>query len=92
MRAALLLIIVLLALVAAFAVQNPGILTVRFLHLSGDTSLVVVIVLAFGAGVLVGLLCGIPASIRRGRKVRELEQEIASLRKPPGSPPQTTPS
>jgi uncharacterized integral membrane protein len=91
MRAALLLIIVLLSLVAAFAVQNPGILTVRFLHLSGSTSLLVVIVLGFGAGVLVGLLCGIPASLRRGRRVRELEQEVASLRKLTGSPPAVSP-
>ena len=87
MRAALLLIIVLLSLVAAFAVQNPGILTVHFLHFSGSTSLLVVIVLAFGAGVLVGLLCGIPASMRRGRRVRELEREMASLRGDSAAPP-----
>jgi len=87
MRAALLLIIVLLALVAAFAVQNPGILTVNFLHFSGSTSLLVVIVVPFGAGVLVGLLFGLPTSFRRGRRVRELEGEIASLRKPTAPPP-----
>ena len=91
MIATLLLIIVLLALVAAFAVQNPGILTVHFLHLSGATSLLVVIVVAFGAGVLVGLLCGVPASLRRRRKVRELTAELASLRKTPASPPPETP-
>ena len=90
MIAALLLIIVLLAAVAAFAVQNPGILTVRFLHLSGATSLLAVIVSAFGAGILVGLLCGIPALLRRRRKVRELSSELASLRgNPPSSPPAT---
>jgi uncharacterized integral membrane protein len=91
MRASLLLIIVLLTLVAAFAVQNPGILTVRFLHLSGTTSLLVIVVAAFGAGVLAGLLCGMPAVMRRGRKVRELTAEIAALRKPSGSPPPSKP-
>jgi uncharacterized integral membrane protein len=87
MRAALLLIIVLLTLVAAFAVQNPGILTVNFLHLTGSTSLLVVIVVSFGTGVIVGLLFGIPGSMRRGRRVRELEAEVASLRK--ATPPPT---
>jgi uncharacterized integral membrane protein len=87
MRAALLLIIVLLTLVAAFAIQNPGLLTVHFLHLSGSTSLLVVIVVAFGTGIIVGLLFGIPASMRRGRRVRELEGELASLRKTSAPPP-----
>ena len=91
MRAALLIIVLLLALVAAFAVQNPGILAVRFFHLSWSTSLLVVIVVAFGAGVLVGLLCGMPASIRRGRKVRELTAELASLHKPSGTSPPEKP-
>jgi uncharacterized integral membrane protein len=87
MRAVLLLIVVLLALVAAFAVQNPGVIDVRFLHLSGSTSLLVIIVLAFGIGVLVGFLGGVPSSFRRARRIRELSAEIDSLRKPPGSPP-----
>ncbi len=89
MRAVLLLIIVLLALVAAFAVQNPGIIDVRFLHLSGSTSLLVIIVLAFGIGVLVGFLGGVPSSLRRGRRIRELSSELESLRKPSGTPPPT---
>ncbi|MBI5343421.1 MAG: LapA family protein [Deltaproteobacteria bacterium] len=87
MRAVLLLIVVLLALVAAFAVQNPGVIDVRFLHLSGNTSLLVIIVLAFGIGVLVGFLGGVPSSFRRARRIRELSAEIDSLRKPPGAPP-----
>ncbi|MBI5575508.1 MAG: LapA family protein [Deltaproteobacteria bacterium] len=87
MRAVLLLIIVLLAVVAAFAVQNPGIIDVRFLHLSGSTSLLVVIVLAFGIGVLVGFLGCVPSSIRRARRIRELSAELDSLRKPSGAPP-----
>jgi uncharacterized integral membrane protein len=91
MRAVLILIILLLALVAGFAVQNPGILTVHFLHLSASTSLLVVIVVAFGIGVLVGFLGGMPSSLRRGRRVRELEAELASLRKPSGPPPQEKP-
>jgi len=91
MRTVLILIVFLLALVAAFAVQNPGVLAVRFLHLSGNTSLLVVIVVAFAIGVLVGFLGGVPSSIRRGGRVRELERELASLRKPSESPPPEKP-
>lgn len=87
MTAALLLILLLLALVAAFAVQNPGILTVHFLHLSVSTSLLVVIVIAFVIGVAVGLLWLIPSSLRCRRKVRELRAELDSIRRAPVSPP-----
>lgn len=83
MVAALILILLVLAMVATFAVQNPGILAVRFLHLSASTSLVVVVIVAFAAGILVGLLCGMPSFLRRRRKVRELTAEVAALRKTP---------
>ncbi len=77
MRAVLLLLVVVLALVAAFAVQNPGIVTVRFIHLSADTSLLVIIVLSFAAGIVAGWLAGIPATLKRGRRIRELEAQAA---------------
>jgi uncharacterized integral membrane protein len=84
----LIVLVVLLGVVAMFAIQNPGIVTVRFLNYSGDTSILVVIVAAFGAGVLVGFLPGIPTSIRRARRIRELESDLAGLRKSqPPSPP-----
>lgn len=89
MRGVMLLIIVLLGIVALFAVQNPGILTVRFLHLSGTTSLLVVLVAAFGMGVVVGFLGGIPAAIRHRRRVRELEAELAA--RPAATPPPPSP-
>ena len=73
MRAVLVVLVIVLALVAAFAVQNPGVVAVRFLHFSADMSLLVIIVLSFGAGVLAGWLAGVPASFRRARRIRELE-------------------
>lgn len=91
MRAVLIIVVLLLAVVAAFAVQNPGIITVQFLNLSASTSLLMVIVVAFGIGVLVGFLGGVPTSLRKGRRVRELEEEIASLRKTSGPPPPVIP-
>lgn len=91
MTAALILIVLLLALVAAFAVQNPGILTVHFLHLSVSTSLLVVIVAAFVMGVAVGLLWLIPSLLRSRRRVRELTAEVDSLRRTPAPSPAERP-
>mgnify|MGYP006268322967 CR=1 FL=1 len=93
MKGVLIVLVLLLAAVAAFGVQNPGVITVRFLHLSGDTSLLVVIVAAFAAGVLGGWLTGVPGHFRRrseasaaARRIRELEAEAETLRKMTGSP------
>ncbi len=86
MRAVLVVLVVVLALVAAFAVQNPGVVTVRFIHLTADTSLLVIIVLSFAAGVLAGWLAGIPASFRRARRIRELEAQAAAKARPADAP------
>ena len=93
MKAALLVLVVLLALVAAFAVQNPGIIVVRFLTYSGYTSLLVVIVAAFAAGVVSVGLAGLPGFFRRrseagaaARRIRELEAEVGDLKGKPGGP------
>jgi len=93
MKAVLLVLVVLLALVATFAIQNPGIILVRFLTFSGYTSLLVVIVAGFGAGVLGGWLAGLPGFFRRrseagaaARRIRELEAEVGDLKGKPGGP------
>jgi uncharacterized membrane protein YciS (DUF1049 family) len=88
MKFSMIVLIVLLALVATFAIQNPGIITVKFMQFQGDTSLLGVIVAGFGAGVLGGWLAGLPGSFRRrseasaaAKRIRELEAEAADLRK-----------
>ena len=91
MRLILIVLIVLLGVVAMFAIQNPGVVTVRFLNYYADTSILVVIVFAFGVGVLVGLLPGIPTAFRRKRRIRELEAELAAARKMQPPPPPVTP-
>lgn len=91
MRGVLLLIVALLLVVAVFALQNPGIIPVRFLKYSADTSLLSVIVVAFAIGMVVGFLCGIPSSFRNRKRVRELKSQISSLRKPPGAAPPVSP-
>jgi uncharacterized integral membrane protein len=89
----LIVLVVLLAVVAAFAVQNPGVITVRFLHLSGSTSVLVVIVAAFAAGVVGGWLAGLPGSFRRRseasgakKRIQELEIEVAALQAKSAAP------
>ena len=93
MKAALLVLVVLLALVATFAVQNPGIIVVRFLTFSGYSSLLVVIVAAFAAGVASTGLAGLPGFFRRrseagaaARRIRELEAEVGDLKGKSGGP------
>ena len=98
MKAVLLVLVVLLALVAAFAVQNPGIIVFRFLTFSGYTSLLVVIVVAFAAGVVSAGLAGLPGFFRRrseagaaARRIRELEAEVGDLKAKPGGPTPAAP-
>ena len=102
MKAVLLVLVVLLALVATFAVQNPGIITLRFLQFTWDTSLLVVIVAAFAAGVASAGLAGLPGFFRRrseagaaARRIRELEAEVGDLKNSAAaatpSPPGKTP-
>ncbi|HEX7522656.1 MAG TPA: LapA family protein [Candidatus Deferrimicrobium sp.] len=88
MKATLIVLVVLLAMVAAFAVQNPGIIVVRFLAYSGYTSLLMVIVAAFAAGVVSAGLVGLPGFFRRrsearaaARRIRELEAEVGDRKK-----------
>jgi len=96
MKFSMIVLIVLLALVAAFGLQNPGEHTVRFLQLSWVTSMLGVIVASFGAGVLGGWLAGLPGFFRRrkeaaaaAKRIRELEAEVGDLKK---TAARTTPS
>jgi uncharacterized integral membrane protein len=88
MKAVLLVLVVLLALVATFAVQNSGTVVVRFMTFSGVTSLPEVVVAAFAAGVVSAGLAGLPRFFRRRseaaaavRRIRELEAEVGDLKK-----------
>jgi uncharacterized membrane protein YciS (DUF1049 family) len=97
-KGTLVVLVFLLAVVAAFAVQNPGIITVRFMNFSWPTSLLAVIVAAFGAGVLGGWLAILPGYFRRrsgaaaaNKRIQELEIEVAALKSksaPPTAPAQ----
>jgi len=86
-RGSMIVLVVLLALLTLFTVQNPEIVTVRFLAFTGNTRLLVVIVAAFAAGVVGSGLAALPACFRRRaeakashRRTRELEAEVKALR------------
>ncbi len=87
MRLVLLVLVVLMGLFAMFAIQNPGVVTVNFYNYYAETSVLVVIVAAFGAGIIVGFLPGIPTSFKRKRRIRELESALAAHRNEPPPPP-----
>ena len=92
MRMVLVLLVVVMGIVAAFAIQNPGIVTLQFFHLSANTSVLVVIIAAFGAGVMVGFLPGIPTAFRRKWRIRELESALAAQQQKSASSPPTASS
>jgi len=93
-KGVLVVLVLLLATVATFGLQNPGEYTVRFMHLSWRTSMLGVIVAAFAFGVLGGWLTGLPGFFRRrsearvaARRIRELEAEVGDLKKTAAPPP-----
>ncbi len=79
-QAALILSFMLAVLVAVFAVQNAGPVTLRFGFWSVETSLVVVILVAAAAGAAMASLVGFPGWIRDRRRLRAQARELESLR------------
>ncbi len=72
---------VILAVVAVFALQNPAVVTLRFLNLSTEASVLVVVLLAFAAGVFAGILVLLPSSIRKSGRLRKAASELRGLQK-----------
>lgn len=93
-QAALIVSFILAILVAVFAIQNAGPVTIRFGFWSLETSLVVVILVAAAAGAAVATLVGLPGWIRDRRRLRAQARELETLRaaRPPApSPPESPP-
>ena len=88
-QAALILSLILAIVVALFAIQNAGPVTLRFGIWSLETSLVVVILVAAVAGAAVASLMGLPGWIRDRRRLRVQARELDALRtgRTPASPP-----
>jgi len=83
--------LVLAILVAVFAIQNAGPVTLRFGIWSAETSLVVVILVAVAAGAALASLLGLPGWIRDRHRLRQLTRELDGLRAAQPSPPATSP-
>ena len=80
-----------MGVVAVLGIQNPGIVKVNFFNYYAETSILIVILAAFGAGVIVGFLPGIPTAFKRRRRIRELESDLAARRKSEPPPPPVAP-
>ncbi len=79
-QAALIVSFILAVLVALFAVQNAGPVTLRFGLWSVETSLVVVILVAAAAGAAMASLAGLPGWIKNRRRLRAQARELEALR------------
>lgn len=79
MRGSIVLLVVLLALLAIFTMQNPEVVTVRFLAFTGNTLLLVVVVGAFAAGVFGAGLAALPGYFRRRGEIKTAQQRILDL-------------
>jgi uncharacterized integral membrane protein len=92
-QAALILSLILAILVAVFAIQNAGPVTLRFGFWSVETSLVVVILVAAAAGAAMASLLGLPGWIRDRRRLRVQARELEALRQahPPAASTDSSP-
>ena len=90
-QAALIISLALAIMVALFAIQNAGPVTLRFGIWSIETSLVVVILVAAAAGAVVASLMGLPGWIRDRRLLRVQARELDAL-KTRGTPTPPDPS
>lgn len=70
---------IILAVVGVFALQNPAVVTLHFLNLSTEASVLVVILLAYAAGVFSGVLALLPSSMRKSRRLRKASSELRAL-------------
>lgn len=86
----LLILGVILAVVAVFALQNPDVVNIRFLNLSVEASVLVVILIAYAVGVLSGVLALVPSSVRKSARLRKLRSEVKTLEKQTGAEPAKT--
>ena len=62
-----------------FALQNTSVVALTFLGWSFESSLALLTLMAFAAGVLVALLFALPAAIRDGLRIMNLRRENKKL-------------
>lgn len=76
MKFALIAAIALSVLMAFFAVQNSQPTQVTFMGWYFNESLVIILLLSFGAGVLATLLAMLPGSLRKSMEIARLKSQV----------------
>jgi len=62
-----------------FALQNTGITALTFLGWQFESSLALLVLIAFGAGALTALLVSLPSALRDGFRIMRLKRENKTL-------------
>ncbi|MDI6790667.1 MAG: LapA family protein [Thermodesulfobacteriota bacterium] len=91
----LILALIIVTMVAVFAIQNAHVVMIHFLFWHFEGSLVLYLLSFFTAGIITALLLTLPDRLKKRRAYREkieaLEKDIARAKPPeektPGSPP-----
>lgn len=63
-----------------FALQNTAVVALSFLGYSFESSLALLILIAFAAGVIVSLLVSIPSAVKDGMRIMGLKSENKKLK------------
>jgi uncharacterized integral membrane protein len=88
MRLSILIVLIVIGGVGIFALQNQSVLQVKFLNFFWETSQSIVIMVSVIVGLIGGMLAMVPGSIRKWRKIRNLEKEVDTLKKREGTTPE----
>lgn len=76
MRFTVIAALVIIVLVAFFAMQNSQFVQISFLMWTFEGPLVIVLLITFAAGILSGWLTAIPSTMKKSRQVAELKREL----------------
>jgi len=78
MRFGLLFSLLLAILAVIFALQNPQPMDVNLLFFRTEGSTALILILTFSLGIIVGLLSSLPGRLRARRRLKELQEQVAS--------------
>jgi uncharacterized integral membrane protein len=80
MKISFLIVFIVIGGVGIFALQNQNVLQVKFLNFFWETSQSIVIMISVIVGLIGGMLAMVPGSIRKWRKIRNLEKVVNTLK------------
>jgi uncharacterized integral membrane protein len=87
MRFTVIIALIIVVIVAFFAMQNSQLIQIDFLLWSFEGPLVIVLLITFAAGILSGWLTAIPSTMKKSRQVAELKRELK--KQPPENLPRS---